>query len=92
MREEKEIQDEIDREQKVYKTLGNIPKIITLINEQGKTILIHKTPLFPTTMTTPPDQKMRDLCTNCGLTSKYTLKGGSRFACSLPCYKAVTSQ
>lgn len=32
MREEKELQDQIQREQKVYKTLGNVPKIVTYYN------------------------------------------------------------
>lgn len=32
LREEKEMQDEMDREQKVFRTLGHVPKIITLRN------------------------------------------------------------
>jgi hypothetical protein len=92
MREEKEMQDEIDREHKVYKSLGNVPKIITLINEDGRTIFTHRSTLFPAFMTASHDTKMRETCTNCGSNSRYTLKGGSRFACSLPCYKAVAGQ
>ncbi len=86
------MQDVIDREQKVYKTLGNTPKIITLINEDGKTIMIHKTSLFPKAMTTAPTAKMGEVCSNCGRVSKYKLKGFNKFACSLPCYKTVSTK
>jgi hypothetical protein len=79
----------MDREHKVYKTLGNVPKIITLYNEDGKTILMHKTKLFPESMTTTRDVKMRELCSNCGSVSKYKLVGEQKFACSLPCYKEL---
>jgi hypothetical protein len=92
MREEKEMQEEIDREQKVYKSLGNVPKIITLIGEQGSTVMTHNSPLFPQFMTQTRDLKMRELCSSCGGISKYKLKGETRFACSLPCYKAVAAK
>lgn len=89
MRQEKEIQQATDREQKVFKTLGNVPKIITLINEAGKTIMVHDTKLFPDEMTTAPDLKMKETCSYCGKQSKYKLKNVQKYACSLSCYKAL---
>jgi len=56
----------MEREQKVFKTLGNVPKIITVIKDSGKTIMVHNTKLFPDSMTTTPDLKMKELCSSCG--------------------------
>lgn len=84
------MQDELEREQKTYKTLGNTPKIITLLNERGMTVMTHNTPLFPEHMTKTHDVKMKEICSNCGHTSKYKLKECNKFACSLPCYKVLT--
>jgi hypothetical protein len=84
------MQDELEREQKIYKTLGDTPKIITLIADNGKTIMTHKTSLFPKYMTTSHDVKMKEICSHCGNVSKYRLKGCNKFACSLPCYKVLT--
>lgn len=56
----------MERQQKTFKTLGNVPKVITLINDQGKTIMVHNTKLFSDEMTTTPDIKMKETCTNCG--------------------------
>lgn len=49
----------MQRETKVYKTLGDVPKIITRIDQAGKTIIIHNTKLFSEEMTTAPDLKMK---------------------------------
>ena len=59
MREEKEIKEVMEREQKLFKTLGNVPKIITLIDDRGHTVMVHKAKLFPDRMTTAPDLKMK---------------------------------
>jgi hypothetical protein len=79
----------MEREQKTFKTLGNVPKIITLINEAGNTIMVHKAKLFSDEMTTIRDFKMKEACTNCGKSSKYKLKNLQHFACSLPCFKML---
>jgi hypothetical protein len=89
-REEKEIQDELLREQKNFRTLGDVPKIIEIDNETGKLVMTHNSSLFPASMTTTHDVKMKELCSKCGQVSKYKLRGGDRFACSLPCYKVLT--
>ena len=90
-REEKEIQNELEREHKNYKNLGDVPKIIETVSHQGKLIMTHKSSLFPAFMTQTPEIKMKELCSKCGGVSKYTLRGGNRFACSLPCYKILTA-
>lgn len=41
------MQEYLEREQKIYKTLGDTPKIITLIGDTGRIIMTHKTSLFP---------------------------------------------
>lgn len=64
----------MEREQKSYKTLGDVPKVITIVSDQGKTVMTHKTSLFPSFMTTSPDLKMKEMCSNCGNKSKYKLK------------------
>ena len=79
----------MEREQKTFKTLGDVPKIITLINEAGNTIMVHNTKLFSDQMTTSRDVKMKETCTKCGKQSKYKLKNLQQFACSLPCYKML---
>ena len=50
-REEKEIQDVLQREHKSYKTLGDVPKIIEMTNHSGKLIMTHNSALFPFSMT-----------------------------------------
>ena len=90
-REERQIQEEMQREQKAYKTLGDVPKIIEINSKQGNLIMTHNSTLFPSFMTETRDIKMKEQCSKCGKVSKYTLKGGSRYACSLPCYKLLTA-
>lgn len=86
------MQEEMERDQKSFKSLGDVPKIVQVSREKGDLVMTHKTTLFPSWMTTPPDLKMRDLCSQCGGVGKYRLKNNGGYACSLPCYKLVCGQ
>ena len=45
-REEKEMKDEMEKNQKVFRSLGDVPKIITFSENEKTQVILHKTTLF----------------------------------------------
>ena len=54
--------DEMERDQKSFRSLGDVPKVVYLSTQKGDLIMTHKTSLFPAWMTTPPDLSKHDRC------------------------------
>ena len=91
LREEKEIRGEMERDQKSYRSLGDVPKVVMVSDREGDRVMVHATTLFPPSMTEGRDQRMREACSQCGGNGKYRLRQKQKYACSLPCYKLLSA-
>lgn len=73
----------------MYRTLGDIPKIITKQNERGVYIYLNKTELFEPQALYEPGVKMHQACFICHeKIGKYKTKTGDKF-CSVACFKRI---
>ena len=52
------MKDELEKNRKVFRTLGDTPKIITTQDDNGIQISLHQTGLFPPQMLVEPNIKM----------------------------------
>ena len=82
----------MNRENRVYKTLGDTPKIITHQSKDDPYLVLFETELFTPEMLQEPVIRVKKDCYLCGSKGKYRTQAGDNMVCSLPCYKQHQSQ
>ena len=80
----------MEKNRRVFRTLGDIPKTITSYEKNTKVIL-HNTELFEPEMLVEPNIRMGEACSICQVAhGKYKTKKGQHF-CSVECFKKIAA-
>ena len=81
----------MEKNRRVFRTLGDTPKIITNIGSNTTKVILHNTNLFNPEMLVEPDVRMGEACSICQTAhGKYKTKNGEHF-CSVNCFKKIAA-